>query len=182
MAEHSHAWHPTEHRHRLVHVLHGEAQVVAACVAVPRVLAAAVGAAPLEQLHVEVGRHAQHGQRQAGIRRYGEVLGHELRLRSSGGAVQLLRPQRLDEEPDRLIEVGHGEADMVGVADAGDAGQLSVGARGHVRGPVVEARTSSCGSKTTCPTDPSAAFFSARSIAMAPMSAMGWRTVVSAGL
>ena len=66
-------------------------------------------------------------------------------IRSSGGAIQLLRPQRLDEEPDGLVEVGHGERDVVGVADAGDAGQLAVGARGHAGGPAVEARTSSSG-------------------------------------
>ena len=57
-----------------------------------------------------------------------EVLGHELCIRSPGGAVQLLRPQRLDEEADGLVEVGHGERDVVGVPDPGDAGQLIVGA------------------------------------------------------
>ena len=59
------------------------------------------------------------------------------------------RPQRLDEEPDGLVEVGHGERDVVGVPDAGDAAQLAVGARRHARGPAVEARTSSSGFRTT---------------------------------
>src|SRR5215213_3976347 len=182
VAEQSHARDSAQYRDRLVHVVHHEAQVVPAGVTVPRVLGATVGAAPLEELHVQVGRHAQHRQREARVLWHGEVLGHELRIRSPGRAIQLPRPQRLDEEPDGLVQVGHGERDVVGVPDAGDAGQLAAGARGHDGGPAVEARTSSSGVRTTCPTDPSAAFFSARSMAMLPMSAIGWRTVVRAGL
>ena len=50
---------------------------------------------------------------------------------------------------DGLVEVGHGERDVVGVPDAGDAGQLAAGARRHAGGPAVEARTSSSGVRTT---------------------------------
>ena len=58
-------------------------------------------------------------------------------------------PSASTKNCDGLVEVGHGEGDMVGVADAGDAGQPSAGARGHAGGPAVEARTSSSGVRTT---------------------------------
>ena len=58
VTEHPHARDVVEHRDGLVHVVDDEAQVVPAGVAVPRVLGAAVRGAPLEQLHVEVRRHA----------------------------------------------------------------------------------------------------------------------------
>jgi hypothetical protein len=60
-----------------------------------------------------------------------------------------MRPQRLNEELDSLVKVGHGGRDVVGVADAGDPRKLGAGARGHAGGPAVEAPTSSSGLRTT---------------------------------
>ena len=115
---------------------------------------------------------------EARVRRDVEVLRHERRHRDRAWSGTAPAPPGLDEEPHRLVQVGDGERGMVGVRTP----ETRAAAGQSPDRPGRWSRTSSCGWSTTCSTEPPFAAFSARSIAMRPISAMGCRTVVSGGL
>ena len=170
LPEHAHPRGFLQHGDRFVYVVHNEAQVVPAGVAMPWRGFPPFNTAPLEEFNIEVRRQAQHGEREFRICRDVEVCGHEFFVGPAFGAVQLFSSKDFDEEPDTLLKVWHRQADVVRVLEPRQPLQCFCrGAallRVHLRGPEVEARTRSSGSRTMWSTEPSMFCFSASSMAM----------------
>ena len=180
LAEHAHARCFLQHGDRFVDVVHDEAQVVPAGVAVPRRCLAPLSAAPLEKLDVQVRRQAQHRECELASAGTSKFVGMNSSSGPAFGAVQFLGPEHVDEEADAFLEIGDGQADVVGVLESR---QIAAAFGRRVCAvicavPRWRPRTRSSGSRTMWSTEPSAFCFSASSMAICPMSAIGWRTVV----
>ena len=105
-----------------VHVVHVESQVVAADVGVLRLGGVLVGGLVFENLEVgAVGAAQEFQAAHDGTGVDVEVLLHPIAFRVLEGAqvIERLAAQHVDEKINRLVQVGHGETDVVGAAQAG---------------------------------------------------------------
>src|SRR5262249_53557449 len=97
--------------------------MMTADVAVARLLPVLVGRFVFEYLEIRSMAAAQEGELpHHGARMDAEMLRHPLVLGlKRAEVVEFLAADDVDEEVDRLGQVGHGEADMVGAAQPGHA-------------------------------------------------------------